>query len=433
MTCMIMHTPLSLWSLSLTIQTDDSKAKMKLALVIINNESKAITTLAHDIQTYLSGGWQKKMGFDVDIYYVSNVRTKKEVQELFQKGYATVVFMSYDEAQHALEWRIYDSREGEMLKGKRISGMDEKKQGLAQWVADELWSELTGQEGIGYTKIAYCQDGVNHTKKPIKSIYLTTPHAYSPELLLQGGKCIGPRWNKKKEYPLLYYSEITSSNMRLMSVGLNKKTKKIFNNDGITMLPSCSTDGTKVIYCASAQEHTQLYCYEFNNTSKESTISCITNNKGNNVSPYLCDNGDIIFCSDAYGNTAKKNPQICYYTHATKEIHPLPHTTHCTAPAFCESTNMLAYARLVGDVMQLFTYNLATKQSLQLTFSPGNKDEPTWSPGGNYLAFSVEYNKCSRIALMNIITQEWSFLTPEHMYCSYPTWSPRYNDYIIVT
>jgi TolB protein len=432
MTYLILHIPVCVGSISLTIQTPDTAAKMALALVIIDNESDYMTLLAHHIQTYLKGGWQKKVGFEVDTYTMPSVRSKKEVQELFQKGYATVIFMDYHKARKTLEWRIYDAKAGEMLKGKRISGIDETKPGLASWIADELWTELTGQEGIFYTKIAYCQDDINPKKKR-RGIYLTTSYEYNPELLLHGGKFIGPRWNKKRERPLLYYSEITPSNIRLMSVGLNRKKKKIFNNDGITMLPSCSTDGKKVIYCASPEDNSQLYCYEFNDETKESTITCLTNNKGNNVSPHLRDNGDIIFCSNAYGNASKKHPHICYYTHATGAIHSLIQQHSCMAPALCESTNTLAYVSLVGDTMQLFTYNLATKHSCQLTFTPGNKDEPTWSPGGNYIAFSVEYNDRSRIALMNIITQEWSFLTPEHIYCSYPSWSPRYSDYIAIT
>jgi Tol biopolymer transport system component len=90
---------------------------------------------------------------------------------------------------------------------------------------------------------------------------------------------------------------------------------------------------------------------------------------------------------------------------------------------FSEKNNKIAYCKLVGNTMQIFTYDLSTKQHKQVTFNPGNKDECCWSPCGNYVTFSIDNGKSSRIAIFNCITNEQIFLTGENQRCSYPSWS----------
>jgi Tol biopolymer transport system component len=82
---------------------------------------------------------------------------------------------------------------------------------------------------------------------------------------------------------------------------------------------------------------------------------------------------------------------------------------------------------MVNRIMQLFEFDLGTKQHRQLTFSPTNKDDCSWSPCGNIIAYSEEDKGRGRLAMLNLLTKEHYYLTPEGENYSYPSWSPAYS------
>jgi len=84
-------------------------------------------------------------------------------------------------------------------------------------------------------------------------------------------------------------------------------------------------------------------------------------------------------------------------------------------------------------MMQLFLYDFATNTHKQLTKDGGNKEECSWSPCGNYLAYSVEKGEMSRIVILNLLTSQVQYLTDESASRSYPIWSPLYQQYPAVT
>lgn len=76
---------------------------------------------------------------------------------------------------------------------------------------------------------------------------------------------IAPRWNADTSNPLLFYSEYTNTNVRLMVVDMKGRRRPVINADGVTMLPSFTKDGKKVVYCSSrGNGNCQLYYYKKN-------------------------------------------------------------------------------------------------------------------------------------------------------------------------
>lgn len=236
---------------------------------------------------------------------------------------------------------------------------------------------------------------------------------------------VAPRWNNDNKSPMLFYSEYTNSNVRLVAMKMDKKRKVASNFDGVNMLPAFSQDGKQVAYCAShGNGNCQLYYYERGSFKK------LTKNQGNNVSPTFSGDGkSIYFCSDF--QTGK--PQIYCYDIAHDNIERLTHGGYCASPAYCPVQNRLAYSKMVNGTMQLFMYDLENKEHAQLTFDSGNKEEASWSPCGNFLLFSYEQGEKCRIAMLNTITNKRQYLTSEKMVCSYPCWSPAYAEFPVVS
>jgi tol-pal system beta propeller repeat protein TolB len=418
-----------------TIQSNaHQEKKMPLMIGLIGDQDKDLATFANYVKLMLDRKNQKTSGFEVTVKSFDKVPGKNAIKKIFQQGYPLAVFVNRSDV--GFEWRMYDTRYASMVSGKKFSQVNVPLKVRAEYLSDQLWPILTGQEGYFSSRIAYCKEIREPGKKTQKHICLVPPYAdpsseYYPlfsESLVSKGRTFAPRWNKDLTHPLILYSEGTPSNVRLMSISLNKQRKLVSNFEGLNILPSYSADGNKVVYCLSRNGKSQLYLYELDSVTHEPVLKQITQNNGNNFSPVLRDNGDIVFCSDFQG----KSPQICYYHAFTQQVEVLTKDGYCTSPSICEKMSKIAYSKFIDGAMQIFLYDLKEKTHQQVTFDVGNKEECTWSPCGNYVAYVVDTGGASRIAVMNLLTDERSYITPASERCSYPSWSPKCNVPLIV-
>jgi len=345
--------------------------------------------------------------------------SKKHITKLFKDGYPLAVFISNGQNERVLDWRLYDTYQACMIKGKQYKKRGKQCAGWAHNLADAVWPTLTGQNGFFSTKIAYCKQVSCPGRTRTKHIFVADYDGNNEQLLVSTPTInVAPRWNKDKYNPLLFYSEGTNSNIRLMVVDMKKRRKVVSDFDGLNMLPAFSKDGKKVVYCASHGEGScQLYYY------KKGKLKQLTHNNGNNVSPTLSDDGNIVyFCSDFQTG----RPQLYSYDIKRNKQTRLTQSGYCAAPSYCSKRNAIAYSKMVKGKMQLFLCDVATQEHTQLTTDRGNKQECSWSPCGNYLLFSVGQGGKSAIATLNLLTNERRTITSKKDKCSYPTWSPEY-------
>lgn len=399
--------------------TDPQQAKMKLMIGVVNR-TQQLDTIATLMKDDLSCYAQKKTGFNVGVEYYKAIPNKASLKALYKKGYPLIIFLSHH-CNGAIEWRIYDTFNATMTIGKKTSS-----EGLlaitAHDIADKIWFQLTNQEGIFSTRLAYCKEH-ERSKHFLKDIYIQHPFAKQRHKLIKEGKLFAPRWNKDAKHPRLLYSEATPLNVRLMMTTLDGRRTVVSNLDGLNMLPSFSADGSQIVYCFTRNGKSQLYYCSLDPHTKQSHMQQITNNAGNNISPNLLENGDIIFCSDF----ETKSPQIYYYSASHQSFERLTTGGYCVSPVICQRVNKIAYCKMINGVSQLFVYYMQIKTHKQITFDTAKKDECTWSPCGTYVAFAMERGAQKRIAVLNILTNERFFMTDTQEKCCYPSWSPRYG------
>jgi tol-pal system beta propeller repeat protein TolB len=236
---------------------------------------------------------------------------------------------------------------------------------------------------------------------------------------------IAPRWNHDRRHPLVFYSDYTPTNVRLKMASLDKKSMIASDFDGLNMIPAFCEDGTKVVYCASRGDGScQIYYCD------KDTFKNITHNYGNNVSPSLSADGKLVFfCSDY----ELKTPQLYVHNVETNSTERLTKGGYAVSPRYSSQANKVAYAQRIDGIMQLFTYDVASKTHEQLTFDSLNKQEAAWSPCGNWLIYGVkQQGKKGRIAMLNRHSKEQMYLTKAEEDCSYPDWSPRYAQFPVV-
>lgn len=402
----------------LTIHLDNQQQQKMNLLCGLIKPTPLVKELTEYIKQDIACPQQKLMGFNTIMQEFESIPSKKICKQLANQGYSVALFFQ-PVGGDGLEWRLYDMGTLSMQKGKKVtinkSTQLEKK---AHQIADTVWELLTGQPGIFSTHISYCRERKvkNHA---VTDIYYKSPTSTQQHCLVKGGKLLGPRWNNNKKNPLLLYSEVTPTNIRLMATNLQGNRSLLSNVDGLTMLPSVSDNGEYTVFCTTYKGTSQIYCSTFDQKTKRRIAYRKTHNAGNNTSPTVCNNGDIIFCSDY----EMKTPQIYYLHNDTHALERITDGGYCACPHYCQKNNKIVYCKLVEGYMQLFTYDLKTKQHRQITFSKENKDECCWSPCGNYITFSVDKQKGSRIAVLNMITNEQFFITVENNSCFYPSWS----------
>lgn len=349
----------------------------------------------------------------------------KHIKRLFKEGFPLALFVNTQIGGQAIEWRLYDTISGTMILGKKYAKRGAVPRVWAHAVSDALWPVLTTKPGFFSTRITYCRSSSKHLGKKIICV-ADYDGTHEQVLVSSGALSIAPRWNNDPKNPLVFYSEYTKKNMRLMAVDMKRRTKVTSDFDGINMLPSFSPDGSQVVYCASkGQGSCQLYY------CAQGIFQQLTHNDGNNVSPTFDKEGKTVyFCSDF--ETGR--PQLYACALANHTTSRLTTGGYCASPHYNPQRDQLVYGKLIEGQMQLFLYDVKTQKHTQLTHDVGSKEESSWSPCGNYILFSHEVPaKKARLAIQHLATGDRHYIAGEETAAyTYPSWSPFYQQFPLV-
>jgi TolB protein len=399
-----------------------TQTHMPITLMIFDGNNSELNEIAHTITKDLHFTEQFQVAIKKYDAALSKKQLAHEIKSLSTANIPLTLCLRA-KSKSSLEWSLYDTMQGTIIKNKKYKKKGSATRGWAHAIADNVWETLTGNDGFFSSRIAYCKESKTKKGTSIRNVYLVDFDGSNEELLVDVPTIIiAPRWHPKEAK--LFYSEYTPTNVRLMETSMAQKKQITSNLDGINMLPEFSQDGKTVLYCASHGDGScQLYQCTKNSSRK------FTQNTGNNVSPIFLDNERICFCSDFQ----TKSPQIYIGNIQTGHVQRITKGGYCTSPAYCPKTDKLAYHMMVKGIMQLCIYDLNTKIHTQITFGKGNKHESSWSPCGTHLVFSEEYAGNSRIAALSFLTNKTKYLTDNKSQCNYPSWSPCYDTFPVVT
>lgn len=364
----------------------------------------------------------------VQIKYFDTIQKKSQIKSLYDQGYYIAVFISQEKG--GLSWRLYDTHEAKMIAGKQYQKKGNSLQGWAHNIADQIWPEIMGTSSCFSSKIAYCKQlwvkDAQGRDKVYKHIYIADVDGKNARVLIDVPTvCLAPRWSNQINDPLIFYSENTLLNVRLVMANMYGKRRTVCSFDGLNMLPAFSDDHKHIVFCLSKDGSSQLY-YSFLDAGHKRVFNRLTQNNGDNFSPCYIDDHTIAFVSDY----KLKYPGIFFLDIKTLEVVPIAVNGYCACPAYCKANNKLLYSKMIGNVMQICIYDITHKTHEQITKGNESKEEGCWSPCGNFIIFAARSSGKSRIARYNFLTGHMNYITPASENCTYPAWSPVYDTFI---
>lgn len=334
-----------------------------------------------------------------------------------------VLFLKQDNS--FIDWWLYDGLSGSKIAAKRYVKMGTVIRGWAHQIADMVWEVLTGRPGFFGTKITYCKESCVKRGISLKALCIADYDGTHEQVVIdEKTVLLAPRWHENASKPIIFYSEEAIKNTRLLSVDLHKRSFLVSNNLGINMLLAFNKSGTRAVYSAS-----DTFGYSQIVSVQSKGFVFLTSYKANSLGPVFDEhNKKIYFYSDAFD----KLPQICFYDYQKKEVVQITKSGYNVAPAYCAYTNQLAYTSMKNKYMQIILFDPRTGLFNQLTKDQSNKEDCSWSPGGDFLLVCVTTEKTQRLALYNVIMGTYTYITDSKSRCSDPHWSPCYKEFPIL-
>lgn len=402
-------------------------SKVKCRMLLSGPDSEMLSKIAHIARFDLEFSDQLEVELGAYTGQVGDALLKK----LFNEGTLLCVqvrHLSKSAEQDKLNLVVKETSAGTVLFEKTVPLQRASLIHTIHALSDEVLPALTGKNGPMLSSLAYCKSISSRHK-----VVCVADYACKLEKIVAQAKTINtaPRWHSQA--PVLFYSQFTRSNGRLMSCDMRTRQHKVICSfDGLNMQPSFSPDGTKAVLCLSGEQNSEIYFYDQieSKTNKKRTFKPLTHNGGNNSSPCFLPNGNVIFCSDF----ESRFPQLYLLDGSSHRVSKITNGRgYCAAPSYCRRTNAVVYTRYIDGVFQLCFIDLSIKpyKEHQLTRCGGDKTDPSWSECGGYVAFAYNYidpatkKRSNQIAILNLLSGKIRVVTTGKEPKSFPAWTSR--------
>ncbi len=389
-------------TVSIAIEKPNSKALFSLALVYEHDKDLPNVELLKKMFTGTGV-------FTALIFQRPAPASSKVITEYLNYGCGVVLFISSDKDR--ISWRLYDATQAQMLIGKTTG--TEVTALTIRLVADAVFTYLFNQPSYFLTKIAYVKKSPTMRNFKKTEVCILDPVDGTSRTIIKDSRIlVAPQWARpsasdKKIW--LTISEFTSSNVRLMGLDLDGHVWPIIDAPG-TCVGVAQQDRDTFVYCRSGG----IWLYTFDWHAKKGTHTRITHKNKVCGCPSLLSHGDIIYSCN--GNIERYNKE-------TQQTTILPLGGYVLSPDVHRATDNILFSKKVQGVLQLFSTDVRGKSVTQLTYSPGDKVDASWSACGNYIAYKRCFKGHEQIAIFNCMTGTEQIVTPEDQLCGYPTWS----------
>lgn len=275
----------------------------------------------------------------------------------------------------ATEFRLFDVVQHIYVAGKRYRGTQEGVRVMVHRLVDEIIQELTGEQGIFQTKIAFITDATGN-----KEISSMDVDGFNMQMITHNGSInISPAWHPNGKS--LLFTCFRRRNPDLYQIFLSTGSEILLSGvPGLNAAAAWSLDGKRIALMMSGEENSEIYLLD----SRGKNPFRLTRSWDNKASPTWSPDGkQIAFVADR-----SRNPQIYIMDLATGKIRRLTYEgNYNCSPAWSPKGDKIAFAGQVGGVFQIYTIRPDGTGLKRLT-KEGNNEYPSWAPNGRHIVFS---------------------------------------------
>ena len=291
--------------------------------------------------------------------------------------------------------RLFNVRSRESVYAQEMTIATRSARRIAHEVADAVHKQQRGVRGVARTRLTFVSDRLRESvlgtveKRSVKEIWVAD-YDGANELRITNSRDlnINPSWSQDAR--AIAYSAYRGNQppeilLSFITTGvLQNLTRGRLRNGGAS-LPVFSPDGRQIVFHGTAEGASAPDLFVINVDG--SNLRRLTTHPDSDTTPTWSPSGtQIAFTSDRTGR-----PQI-YLMNADgtggAQRLPIPDAEADRATWAPSPFNEIAYSARNGPGYDIKVYDLATRQSRQITFSEGSNESPAYSPSGRHLAFT---------------------------------------------
>lgn len=313
-----------------------------------------------------------------------------------------------------IQTTIMDLKSGKSVDEQTYHGCMESLRITVHTIADDIVKQLTGENGIAKSRVAFTAKFTDDSKE----IYIADYDGHNRKLITRNRTLnLTPAWTTdgnrlvatsyQNQNPDLYLIDPASGRMMAL-----------FQGPGLNTSPAVSPDGRTIAFVSSRDGNAEIYLIDINGKN----LRRLTNHRAIDTSPDWSPTGrEIVFTSDRLGK-----PQLFSMDAEGSNLRRLPvDLEYCDSPAWSPRGDKIAFVSRIPGGFDIFTFDITTQTLTRLTENNGSNEDPCWSPDGFRLAFSSTRDKGQR----DIYTIMWEGSQVLRLTfnggCSSPSWSPN--------
>ncbi|MFN2384607.1 MAG: Tol-Pal system beta propeller repeat protein TolB [Gemmatimonadota bacterium] len=279
----------------------------------------------------------------------------------------------------------------------------------AHTISNALINELTGEQGIAETKLAFAS-----RRRGDKEIYVVDYDGHNAYRVTSTDTInMTPDWRGGGE--ICFTTFITGDPDLYCAPSGGGSARPLSNHKGLDMAPSWSPDGRRLAHTLTKDGNAEIYVLD----AGARRLRRLTYSLGIDTAPSWSPNGRAIAFESDRGGSA----QIFSMDAEGANLRQLTFGGEAHSPAWSPPGDRIAYVERIGGRFQIVTTG-ADGGGRQVMTSVGDNEDPTWSPDGLHLGFSS-----TRGGGSDIYTMDWDGANVRRVtrgggYVS-PSWSPR--------
>jgi len=331
-------------------------------------------------------------------------------QPLFEAGAEAFIKGDYFSSGDRIKFdlALYDVAGEDRLLARSYEASSGRVREAAHRFSDSVMKELTGLDGFFTSRIAFVSGARNN-----RNLYLMD---YDGEVIKRltnhGSLMMSPSCSPDGSKIIFNSDKIWDQDLYLVTLTPSVSEQRLTRAFKLEQSPEWSPNGRRIAYSANGE-------ILVSNPDGSGAVNISRSPRSIDVSPTWSPNGrQIAFVSDRSGT-----PGIYVMNSDGSNVRQVSSGGYSTDPSWSPApeVNRIAFVKLEGGEANIFTVNPDGSDEQRLTWSSRRNENPAWSPDGHYIAFTSNRAGQSDLYLMYLNGQNQRPLTKGGNIL-FPTW-----------